>query len=300
MDINILMATSNSYAPYLAACMASVLDNSDSKDIITLYLACFTGELDHENVEKIRMLSAIKEYRVELVEIDRAEVAGFYESLHTMNMYLRLFVPEKLLHLDKILYLDCDMIVLESLRELYSIDIGDSILGASLDADVIFRSGHVWEYEKKINTEYFNSGLLLMNLKVMREVRFTETVQNWLQSGRELMFPDQDALNSLYKDRMVILPLKYNAQFPLLDCMGSKFFPKDHPEYKDLLQPTVIHFCTQQKPWLYLPQPPYKAEFEGYLAMTPWRGLKQEDKTLKNICRRICRRVLDCIGMKRA
>lgn len=292
------MAASNSYMPYLSTCFASVLCNSKANEEFNLYIISFTGELDDDNIKKLESLKTVKDFSLKIIEVDVGELAGFCESEFTLNTYLRLFVPEKLPDLDKIIYLDCDMIVLGSLGELYAIDLEDNILGASLDSDVVIKSSKVWDYIKKINPLYFNAGMLLMNLEKMRRDNLTKRMQEWLSKGKKLMFPDQDALNSLYKDRCIITPLKYNAQFPLLAVMGTKLFPKEHPEYLQIENPIIIHFCTAQKPWLYLPEPPYKKEFKKYFEMTPWKGTVEKDKTFKNIIRKTCRRILESLGLK--
>lgn len=292
MKINILMASSRGYLPYLAACFASVLANAGEDEAFELYLATFTGELEDSDIARLKELRSIRDFGLHLVEIDPGEVDGFYESVHTKNMYLRLFVPEKLVHLERIIYLDCDMLVLGSLRGLVERDLGSSILGAALDSNVILRKGPVWEYVQRISTQYFNSGMLVMNLEAMRQDGFTQRLQGWLKNAGELMFPDQDALNTLYRERVRILPLRYNAQFPLLAALGSSEFGVSHPDYSEIEHPVILHFCTQQKPWLYMPEPPYKREFNHYLGLTAWRGMKPVDRSITNILRKHCGRVL--------
>ena len=298
MEIDLLMAASNSYMPYLSTCFVSVLYNSKENEEFNLYVVSFTDELDDDNIRKLESLKAVKDFSLKIIEVDVGELAGFYESAVTLNTYLRLFVPDKLPDLDRIIYLDCDMIVLGSLGELHSIDLGDNILGASLDSDVVIKSSQVWDYVKKINPLYFNAGMLLMNLEEMRKDNLTKRMQEWLSKGGELIYADQDALNYLYRDRFVVTPLRFNAQFPLLAQMGTELLSKERPEFSELKKPVIIHFCTAQKPWLYLPEPPYKKEFKKYFDMTPWKGAVEKDKTFKNIIRKTCRRGLAFLGLK--
>ncbi len=300
MDIDVLMATDDSYAPYLAATLASLLVNSAEDDTINLYIAEFSGSISQENKLKLAELRELRDFSLHYVTVEPVEVQGFASTVHTANMYLRLFVPERLTALKKIIYLDCDMLVLGSLSELFNTELGTSVLGAVLDSAAVLCEGEVWEYERKINYKYFNSGMLLMNLDVMRQDNFTGIIQRWLRASKELLFPDQDALNALFLRNTVILPLRYNAQFPLLAALKAGSFALDTTEYEELSQPVIVHFCTQQKPWLYLSEPPYKKEFNYYLSLTPWRDLKPVDYTLKNILRKNCRRLLRLAGLKQA
>ena len=291
MDIDILMAADRVYLPYLAAGFASVLANSAEDERIKLYLAVFAGELSGEEIAQLQQLRGIKDFSLRVLEIPRAEVAGFFESVHTLNMYLRLFVPDILSDLDRIIYLDCDMLVLGSLRELALCDLGSAVLGATLDSNVIVQGGEDREYVTRISTQYFNSGMLVMNLQEMRRDGFTRKIQTWLQRAGELKFPDQDALNTLYKERTKILPLRYNAQYPLLALLGTSAFPLNHSAAAEIRNPVIVHFCTAQKPWLYLPEPPYKQDYTYYLSLTPWKGLRPADRTLLNILRKALRRL---------
>ncbi len=299
MNIAILLATDDDYVPYLAATLASVLVNSAVDEVLDVYIAEFTAGISEENKLKLAELRSIKEFSINYIEIAPEKVEGFASTVHTANMYLRLFVPEHLTALKKIIYLDCDMIIRGSLRELSQTELGSSLFGAVLDSSAVFREGEVWEYEKAINPQYFNSGMLLMNLDALRRADFTGSIQRWLQRARELLFPDQDALNTLYSQDTKIMPLRYNAQFPLLAACKSGHFSSETDEYSELSDPVIVHFCTQQKPWLYSAEPPYKDEFNYYLSLTPWRDLKPVDYTFKNILKKNCRRILRKAGLKR-
>ncbi len=120
---------------------------------------------------------------------------------------------------DKLIYIDADVMCRRDINELYSVDIEGHEFGAALDA-----MGHFW-----INKTYCNAGVLLLNMKKIKEtglfVRARETVLK-----KRMAMPDQSALNNLASAKL-ILPYKFNEQRDIKEdtvlkhfCKGFKFF----------------------------------------------------------------------------
>ena len=120
-------------------------------------------------------------------------------SSYTPFAFLRLFADKVELP-DKLIYLDTDIMLNGDINELYNTDISNHELGVVLD-----RYGQVF-----IKANYFNSGVLLMNMKKLKESNMLEKVRN-LCSNKKMPFPDQDALNKLCKNKLY-LPRKFNEQ----------------------------------------------------------------------------------------
>ncbi len=135
-------------------------------------------------------------------------------SIYTPYTFLRLFA-DKIEELpEKIIYLDTDMMINGDIKELYDIDISSNEIGVVLD-----RYGHIF-----INPKYFNAGMLLMNMKLIKETNLFERVKE-MCLNKKMSFPDQTALNKCAK-RKLYLPRKFNEQGNLREDTIIQHFSK--------------------------------------------------------------------------
>ena len=179
------------------------------------------------------------------------------------TIYYRLlaheFLPE---HLDKILYLDADMLCLNDVTALYEMDLGDKLYAAaSHNAD-----GKILDYVNKLRLQnfemessYFNTGTLLMNLNAIRKVVKREAILDYIDRNRNrLILPDQDVLNGLYADMVVPVPdeiYNYDARYSLL--YQAKSLGKWDLDWV-IANTVFLHFAGRDKPW--------KADYTGRYA----------------------------------
>lgn len=165
--------------------------------------------------------------------------------------FYRCLIPH-VIRADKVLYLDSDIILNGSLRELYNHDITDYMLGAV--EDYILTSRH-FRHRMLDCYPYFNSGVMLLNNKKWREIpnlqqKIVETIEQYHRQGGDL--GDQDILNMLFMQTWLPLSRKYNYQF------GNYYYLKQlnsfelYPEIMDIggHQPLVIHYNCAYKPWV--------------------------------------------------
>lgn len=168
-------------------------------------------------------------------------------------MYYRLLASEILpKELDRILYLDPDMLVINPLRALYDTEMGDKLFAACIHKGLVNLSGPVNKIRlSTYETEgYYNSGMLLMNLPAIRREVRPEDVFAYAQKNRQLLvLPDQDILNGLYGER--ILPVEeslYNY-----DARKFKEYMLASAREMDMdwivSHTAILHFCGKSKPW---------------------------------------------------
>jgi lipopolysaccharide biosynthesis glycosyltransferase len=173
---------------------------------------------------------------------------------YTKSIYFRLLLPELLPEIDKIIYLDTDLIVLHNLCELYNNDLGDNMLAACLDTINIRVLWYGYGYANCIlpvkRRQYINSGVLIMNLKELRQNTLKE---QWLKlSSEKLLQPDQDILNHTCEGKILFLPIKYNYniqweriwQAAIHECLFSE---EEYIAAKN--NPTIYHYIGKDKPW---------------------------------------------------
>ncbi len=200
MSIPLAIAFTPNYIVPAAAMLKSLLDSStDTFHVISLV----TEDIPREMQE---MLSGMGKGRLELEYLSlKGRLDGYYtDARYSEAASFRLLLPELLPSYDKILYLDCDIIVRQDMGVLFrNKDLKENYLAAVYEAPIEDQSERI-KALGCIPGHYFNSGVLLMNLKQMRE----ENVSSKLLKACEkdyMEFPDQDALNQVCQGR--VLPL---------------------------------------------------------------------------------------------
>lgn len=217
--------------------------------------------------------------RVCFYDIDEERLSAyslFDQSGHiSMATYYRLFVADILpASIDKLLYMDCDLVVDGSLAPLWNTDVSPYAVAAVEDmwsgkADNYSRLGYDAAYT------YFNAGVLLVNLDYWRRHHVARLSSAYVvEHAGKLKFNDQDVLNGLFYDKKLLLPFQWNVQDGLLR-KRRKIRAEAVPQLdRDLQQPVIIHFTGHRKPWNFDCISPYRSLFFRYLDMTPWQGTR--------------------------
>ena len=245
MRVPLAIAFTPNYFVPAAATLKSLLDASKAEfEVICLVSDPIPAEMQ----EKLVRLGGGR-FAFRYIPL-KGRMEGLYiDPRYTEAASFRLLLPELLPEYDKILYLDCDIIVRQDVGKLYrETDLEDNWLGVVFEAPIEQQA----ERFRALGCDpgrYFNSGFLLMNLALMREHKVTERL---LEACRVpyLEFPDQDALNQVCQGH--VLPLS-----PLHDSIRTFFIPKYKPDfvrqYSEELwdavqQAGTIHY-TGGKPW---------------------------------------------------
>ncbi len=241
--------------------MASLLLSSKGKCAYNFYcvvsdgvLDCFKSDLK-ENVEKYDTDSSIVFIKLE------NKFNETYDPRHLSKAtYFRLCIPELLPNLDKVIYCDVDVIFRDNLISMDKIDIGNNFIAGVKDIEMsqkrMFRHWYnrnrnmVLDFDlKDLFGSYINAGVLVMNLKEMRNKRIYELKWKNLLT-KKFWFCDQDILNiSCYK-RIKYIDPKFNL---LVHTIGMDL--KCDYSYKKKLEyvksnPLIIHYTSKAKPWL--------------------------------------------------
>jgi lipopolysaccharide biosynthesis glycosyltransferase len=174
-------------------------------------------------------------------------------------MYLRLFIPEVLSDYDKAIYLDCDTIIQADISELYEMDFEDNYICAARDYNSIVNIAYYpkvnYYFTQMLNFEtmdnYINSGVLLMNLPKLRDINLPEKTFELLEKHKELLYPDQDIINLICKDKIKIIHNGWNFVFGINAALvhDNKFINMAVDWSKGLADQRIIHYISDQKPW---------------------------------------------------
>lgn len=205
--------------------------------------------------------------------------------LITKTSYYRLYVAELLpLEIEKVLYLDVDIIVRHSLLPLWNIDISHYAVAAAPD---IFSD--VTEVYSRLqipqNLCYFNTGVLLINLRYWRENSVSNLFQTWiLKHTNAIRYADQDVLNAVLKEKILLIPLKFNLMHGFLWKQAYYDYNKYEKEVLEARRdPIIVHF-SGEKPWdVYWVDPPHPfvSTFKKYQRQTKWKGKRIDKRPVK-------------------
>jgi lipopolysaccharide biosynthesis glycosyltransferase len=197
-------------------------------------------------------------------------------------MWYRVFLPELLPTTSRILYLDCDTLVVDDLSLLWDVDLQGSYLGA---VDNAFEPGaerHATDLGLGSARDYFNSGVLLLNLDLMRTENATDAILECART-RSLVWPDQDALNLVLGRRRLRLDPKWNCMNVLFYGAPPSTFDPEAAKAA-AAAPAILHFEGPEmaKPWHYLNRHPRRSEYIAHRKATPWPDIDFEGRTLTN------------------
>jgi len=191
-------------------------------------------------------------------QFDDAPTTDRYPKTIYYRLLAYKYLPK---NVKRILYLDIDILVINDLKPLYTIDLKNYWYAAashtSLDMTDNLNKLRLGNYEAE---GYFNSGIMLMDLEAIRENVKAEDIFNYINKmGAALLLPDQDILNGLYGQNIMKIPdelYNYDAR------MNPFYYAKSNGEWDIdwVINHTVIlHFCGRDKPW----RPEYKERFSG-------------------------------------
>lgn len=186
--------------------------------------------------------------------------------------YFRLMAPSLLpASIDRVLYLDADLIVRKDLTQLWRHDMGTAPVAA------VFNPSNGQSVRKLgIQPEdYFNSGVMLLDLRRWRETNLGTRVLQFIGSQPDrITYWDQDGLNGVLRGDWSRLPATWNA-------MHSFFLEEElRAAYLDEIRdPAIVHFSGQGlKPWQYALRHPFKDEYRKYRRQTPWPRYREDGK----------------------
>lgn len=244
--IPIFFSVNDAYAPYLAVALTSMKENA-SKDY-NYRIHILNDDICEENRNRLSRLSD-ESFHLEFISLSdklrRIDPEGKlnkhkFGAFSSLTIYFRLFIPSLFPQYDKGIYLDSDILVPGDISLLYRQKMGDNLIGAVADYSIQHIAPfmrYIDMYDGVDHRNYINSGVLLLNMKRLREVdiegKFLSLMHEY---GLRTVAPDQDYLNVLCWGGIHYLD-------PNWDAMPSE-------RISDFDNPQIIHFNLASKPWL--------------------------------------------------
>ena len=217
---------------------------------------------------------------IDWMRVPLEELNGAHNTFGlTRAALFRLLLPELLPNVDRLIYLDSDIVVRGSLRPLWETPLDEYQLGAVRDAGAPFAAGPLGTNWRDLGFEasdpYFNSGVLLMPLRTWRETHVSTRAREVLR-GTSTRFGDQDALNAVLRGKWLELPRRWNLQ--TTDAEQRSFAWALWPEeVADALEHAVIvHYTEREKPWHAGNRHPFAGLWYQVLDQTAWSGWRAD------------------------
>jgi len=301
VGIPIFFSSNDNYIPYVSVMMQSIMENSKRGRKYEFYI--LNIDIKNETMEKLqKQVSAFLDFSLNFVDMSPyTKDYDFFISRHvTAETYFRLFIPYIFPDIEKVLYLDGDMVCLTDVSLLFDTDISNYLAAGVRDPalplyytpkrkrDPILADICEVLLSMENPENYINAGTLLFNCKKFRETYSLKYVTDTIFS-RKWKVHDQDIINVLAKDKILIVDKSWNCYIPFVDVkyLPQKYLPEHSQAQKN---PKILHY----KPYSVWYHIPYFYEFWKYATRTPFcyeivtRMNKNETAFDRKLCDRVC------------
>ena len=281
--VNIVFGVDAPFVPIMGVCMTSLIKNNPAQKFS---FHVFLDEIEmRDEIKLAELCKQSPAAQIILYFLPTDLYKEFYlEGDYTRAIFYRIAAADFLSEsLNKVIYMDSDMICLKPLDELFNLPLEKIFLAAAVDPGIVNTAIHKNAFGFSADYRYFNTGLLCLNLDFWRREKISAQMLEILSHG-EYPFPDQDAMN-LVADRNNY-PVKY------LSDRYNHFFRIDGVEQPMREDVVIQHFTGQLKPWQPWCQSPLKKIYEAYQEISPWRDFVyqprnyQEHRLMGRVCRR--------------
>ena len=251
-SMHIAFSTNDKFAPHTATAIASLLSNTPSKREINIYI--IHSDMNQKTISDLKLLSDFhSNVYIKIIKIDINEFKSFpiHKGVRAFETYFRLKLHTLLPEVEKIIYLDSDIIVCGDIEELWLKEIGKNFILA-VEVPTFLHKKRLEGLGMKPESPYFNAGVLLMNLSKIRSSGLYKKITPLIEKKLNvLILQDQDILNILTEGQWSPLPLKYNAYWCILDRpKRNKFIYYNNNDLNEAVKnPFIIHFNGYHRTW---------------------------------------------------
>lgn len=299
--MNILYTCDNNYIWLMGISMISLFENNKEVKEITVFL--LGDGITNENKELLYDIGERYNRRINVIDVCDLNIPPIlYNARWPKSAYTRLFsgilLPEEI---EKVLYIDCDTIIVRNIESIYETDLKDKSIFAVKDC-----VGKLYKKNIGMNesSAYFNAGVLLFNVKKLREQKIASKIQDFLVKYNGLMnYADQDILNGIFCHDIGVLPAEANSMAILYYFNFKEIIKMRRPNnYYSLEEieiaikdPIIVHFTTCMnflRPWYQGSKHPYVKEFIKYKNMSAWANKPLDTKVIYNLKEKFLARIL--------
>lgn len=244
--MNILVTLDSNYIEVLIVMLKSLAINNKnySFDVYVMNENLTKKEVEHLRKNTFKNINII-DLKVKDDEFNKAPTTKRYPKEMYFRILASFYLPKSV---DKILYLDPDLVVINSIEKLYNIDLDNYYFAAATHVFGFLQTFNRLRLNLEKNNVYVNSGVLLMNIDLLRKEQNKKDVYDFISKNKnKLMLPDQDVISGLYSNKILPLdPYIYNMTEKLL--IQKNYLPRINLSWiKE--NSVIIHYCGKNKPW---------------------------------------------------
>lgn len=263
-QVTAVTASNDYYIPYLAIMLQSLLEYSSAQNKYVLYI--LHTDITAENQKKIKALG--KNYQNAFIEFYdmsleilpfRFKVSDYTEHISNETFY-RTLLHKVFANFNKVLYLDCDMVIQADIADLFGTDIGGNLIGACIDGDFVGSYCSIDEAknytDKTLKLQnplnYFQGGVLLINIEQFKK-EFTDKQLANMAMTANYRWGDQDIFNVCCHRKVFFLDADWNVmvqhKWDRIAVIKKCPFYTYRKYIDSRKKPKIIHYAGKQKPW---------------------------------------------------
>jgi lipopolysaccharide biosynthesis glycosyltransferase len=271
--IHVVNAANEPYVPHTAAMLHSLFATNPGETFAVHFV--HAAGFGAEHAQRLANLCARHGASFTATAVAPERLGGLPIAGHfPQEAWYRVLLPQLLPQLERALWLDSDVLVRAPIRELWQLDLGGLPLAACPNAVLYTFAGMIGELGVADRHRYFNSGVMLLNLRQMREENSEAALRAAAkQHASRIRFADQDVLNVVYHARYRRLPLAWNVIAHAHVNVPETIRVHGLDEYREAMaRPRIVHFTglTAMKPWFHRCSHPQREEYLRHRALAGW------------------------------
>ncbi|MGH1486223.1 MAG: glycosyltransferase family 8 protein [Cellvibrionaceae bacterium] len=282
-QIPIVASSDDNYAAPLDIMFISLLENTSAPERIHFFV--IDGGITENRKTLLQKDVEERKSRVTFLNVNDNIYANFPTRAHiSAPAYYRISIPELFSEtVNRVIYLDCDLIIKQDIQNLWDIDTKNHPIAAVENV-----SSSTYKASKLKQSDYFNSGVMIINLIEWRKGNIPKKVREFKLNHPELICTnDQCALNGVFKGDWFRLPLYWNHQSGLYrkSPQVERLIYKESSE-DALWDPAIIHYIGWSKPWIEPCYHPLEGEYRRYKKLSSYATVTIKDKNTESTHKR--------------
>jgi lipopolysaccharide biosynthesis glycosyltransferase len=274
--IEVVFTIDENYVQHCAVTITSLCNNTPNAKI---NISIVHNGISKKNISKLNkyLKSFVNINQVNWLEINPELLKDAPLTHHvSLATYYRILLPDILdKNLNKVLFLDSDLIIRENITPLWQTEI------SQFSHAGVIEYGTDHQHKKSIGISedslYFNAGVMLINLDYWRDYNISQKAVQYIRENKEqITLWDQDVLNYIIESKWLPVEPKWNATAIVFksELWEQRGFASQLCEQLEQVKnnPSIIHFTGSAKPWHYYHNHPHKNDYYYYLKKTPWRN----------------------------
>lgn len=282
--MNVAYHCSDSFAPVLGTSITSLFENNRKMDEIHVYV--IEEGISESNKSKLNDLANMYGryiHFIQMPDVNKEQNLGLKKvrADWIFNSYCRLFLDCILpAEVDRVLYLDSDVLIVGDLSDLWSLDMGEYCVAGVKDC---LGKKYYELLGLNDNANYCNSGVMLQNLQLWRSKNIGDRIREYVsKNGGYVFFMEQTVYNAVFQGQILILPPRYNT-YTIMQCLSYNEMirlrkPYDYYSREEVEDAVVNHkilhltntFLITNRAWYDDTNHPEKETFRYYKSLSPW------------------------------